>query len=163
MVAKSVLLRSAVATTSVLAATAAARSVDAKSLIRWTLRHGLAGASMRIAARQGDPFGRLTYDPAIRADPYALYDEIRAAGDVVPGKVVMVTARHDVISEVLRAPEFHTGFPDELLPPAMQAMLGWAREPGVLGPVERPSMPVSNGEDHLRSRRLVAARSPRAR
>jgi cytochrome P450 len=154
MVARSVVATSAVAT-SVLAARLARRA-DPKALVRWGTRDGLPYVLMRSAARRGDPFGRMIADAALRADPYRFYDELRAAGPLLPSKVIYVTARHDVVAEISRSEEFRCGFPEELQPRAVQALMRWALDPSALGPVERPSMLVENGDDHARHRRSAA-------
>jgi cytochrome P450 len=154
MVARSVVSTSALAASAV--AVAGARRADPKALVRWGTRDGLPHLLMRLAARKGDPFGRLNGDANLRADPYALYAELRAAGPIVPGKVIWITARHAVVEEILRAEEFRCGFPDELAPPVMQRLIAWARDDTALGPVERPSMLVENGSDHTHYRRAVS-------
>lgn len=138
-------------------------AADVKSLLRWGTRQGLPGALIRVGARRGDHFARLAADPALRADPFAFYDRIRAAGPVVPGMYALATARHDVISEIVRAEEFRSGFPEETLPRPVRRALGWADDPAARGPFDAPSMIVSDGADHVRYRRQAAkAFTPRA-
>lgn len=151
---RSVAVGTAVAASAV--AAGVARKGDVKAVVRWGTRDGLPHLLMKLAARKGDPFGRLNGDAALRAEPFALYAELRDAAPIVRGKVIWVTARHAVVEEILRAEEFRAGFPDELQPPAMQRLIAWARDDTALGPVERPSMLVENGADHTRYRRSAS-------
>ena len=60
--------------------------LEPRALVRWTARHGGARLAFRAAAWRGDPLARLVMDPALRADPYPQYEQLRVA-PVVPGKV----------------------------------------------------------------------------
>ncbi|MGH3549103.1 MAG: cytochrome P450 [Pseudonocardiaceae bacterium] len=154
MVAKSVVAASAVATSAIVAKIAS-RWVEPKSLIRWGSRHVVAGVVIRTGMRAGDPFARLCGDPALREYPYDFYDEIRAS-ELLPGRFALVTARHELVLEILRTPgEFLSGFPDETLPRPLRAAVSWARDPAVLNGGDRPSMLMSNGAEHARYRRLA--------
>ncbi len=136
---------------------------DVKSLVRWGVQHAPPAVMFALGRRSSDRFAQLASNPALRADPYAFYAEMRAAGPLVAGRYALVTARYDVISELVRDPAMYAGFPEEALARPLRAAMGWARDPAVLGPVERPSMLVSNGPDHARLRRLASkAFTPRA-
>ncbi|WP_324274578.1 hypothetical protein [Blastococcus brunescens] len=65
----------------------------ARTLVRWGVRHGLPAVFLRRGARRGDPVGRLLRDPAVRDEPYGLYEQIRALGPVSPGSIGLVTPR----------------------------------------------------------------------
>lgn len=127
-----------------------------KGLVRWGLRHAVGRVAMRVGLRQGEVFARLVLDPSLRADPYPYYAQLRAAGPLVPGRFAVATARHDVISELLRHPDLNAGFPEEFLPRPMKKMLNWATEPAKLSPIEPPSMLVTDGPGHDRHRRAVS-------
>jgi cytochrome P450 len=129
---------------------------ELKSFVRWGGRYGIARAVIKAGARGGDLHGRLATDPAIRAYPYRLYDEIRERGDLVPGKFAMMTARHAVASEILRHEDFHVGFPREAMVGPIARAIQWAHDDAVTGPVEPPSMLATNGAEHARYRRLVS-------
>jgi hypothetical protein len=129
---------------------------EVKSFVRWGGRYGIARAVIKAGARSGDLHGRLATDPRIRAYPYALYDEVRARGDLVPGKFAMMTARHAVASEILRHEDFHVGFPQEAMAGPIGRAVQWAHDDAVAGPVEPPSMLATNGAQHARYRRLVS-------
>jgi len=112
--------------------------------------------AIRAGARAGDPQALLIRDAATRANPYPVYDRIRAAGPVVRGRFALTTARHDVVSDILRHPDFGVGFPAEAVPTPIARATAWARDPGALGPVEPPSMLAVDGPEHARYRRLVS-------
>jgi hypothetical protein len=126
-----------------------------KSFVRWGGRYGLTGALVRAGARKGDLHSRMVTDPAVRADPYPIYAEIRARGPVTPSRFGLISADHGVISEVLRTDTYRSGFP-ETLPGGLGRVIAWARDPAVLGPVTPPSLLVVDGPEHLRYRRLVS-------
>src|SRR5262245_36810108 len=117
---------------------------EPRALVRWTVRHGAARAGFRAAAWRGDRLARLVMDPGLRANPYPLYDELRARA-VVPGRVAAVTARHALAEAVLRDPAYLVGFPAELLPRPARAVLAWSEEQTTASAFERPSMAVTNG------------------
>jgi len=129
---------------------------ELKSFVRWGGRYGLARAVIKAGARSGDLHGRLATDPRIRAYPYALYDEVRSRGEIVPGKFAMMTARHGVAAEILRHEDFRVGFPKEAMAGPIGRAVEWAHDPAVVGPVEPPSMLATNGAEHARYRRLVS-------
>ncbi len=126
-----------------------------RSAARWGISHGPVRLGFGAAARAGDPMARLLTEPDLLADPHPYYDELRAAGPVVSGRVATVTARHDMVSEILLDPDFLSGPPFEVLPAAMRAVATWARDPAVASPIARPSMIVTNGAEHAAYRRLA--------
>jgi cytochrome P450 len=133
------------------------------TFVRWGARHGLAGAVIRAGARKGEPHARLVGDPALQADPYPLYDEIRTRAAIVPGRLAMATARHDVITTILRDENFRVGFPVEKVPGAVGFLLRHTQDPAITGPLEPPSLLAVDAPDHTRYRRLVSrAFTPRA-
>lgn len=64
--------------------------------VRWALQHGMVGLAVRRAARTGDLQALSVVDPAHRADPYPLYEQVRTRGRLVRGKLGHVTATHAV-------------------------------------------------------------------
>jgi cytochrome P450 len=129
---------------------------EVKSFVRWGSRYGLTGALLRAGARKGDLHSRMVTDPQARADPYPIYDAIRARGPVSPSRFGVITADHAVVSEVLRNEDFRAGFPNERLPGLAGRAMEWSRDPAALGPVTPPSLLVVDGPEHMRYRRLVS-------
>jgi cytochrome P450 len=126
-----------------------------KSRVRWGVRHGLAQIAIKQGAKRGDPQGRLVLGgPDI--DPHPLFDEMRARGPILTGSFAMVTARHGVISEILKSDDFGAGLPLEALPRPLAAAGRWAADQRNPGPIEPPSLLVINGADHMRLRKLVS-------
>lgn len=127
-----------------------------RTAVRWGTQHGILSLAVRRAARQGDLQARSIVDPAHRADPYPLYDEVRARGPLVSGRIGHITATHAVVQEVLKSEDFRAGPDDELLPRPLGALRDWSRDPAVLGPIDPPSLLVTEPPDHTRYRRLVS-------
>ena len=127
-----------------------------KTRLRWGLRHGLPGFAITRAARTGDLQALSVVDPAHRADPYPLYAKVRARGPLVPGKLGHVTASHAVVSEVLRSEDFRAGPDDDVLPQPFRSLARWSRDTAALGPIDPPSLLVTEPPDHTRYRRLVS-------
>lgn len=125
-----------------------------RSLARWLVNHAPVRVGFKLAAKGGDPLARMITDQAVLADPHPYYDEVRAT-PVVGGKLAAVTSRHSVISEVLRAPEWQSGIPYELAPAPMRLLLKWGEDPSLINPMDRPSMILLNGPEHLVYRRLA--------
>ncbi len=103
--------------------------------------------------RAGDLGSRLMIDPTIRDDPYPYYDELRAQGRIVTGGLAQMSAHHDVCLAVLRSPDFGQMRLD-LLPGILRLGMKLGGRP-VLGPIEPPSMLVTDQPEHTRYRKLV--------
>jgi cytochrome P450 len=108
------------------------------------------------AARGGDPQARLIVDPAVRADPHPLHDEVRARGPLVRGRLSHVTATHAVCREVLRSEDFGVIGVEEAGPALFRALLAWSHDSRALGPIDPPSLLAVEPPDHTRYRRLVS-------
>jgi cytochrome P450 len=130
--------------------------VDARALVRWAVGHGLVRLALRRAERGGDLHARSVLDPAARADPYPLYDQVRAHGPLLKGALAHLTASHAVASEVLRREDFRAGADEEAFPALMRRAVRWSRDESALGPIDPPSLLVVEPPDHTRYRRLVS-------
>jgi cytochrome P450 len=130
--------------------------VDVRGVVRWACWHGVSRLALTRALRQGDLQARAILDPASRADPYPLYEELRSRGRVVKGRIARLTVDHAVCTEVLRSDGFRAGADDELLPGLFGRVARWARDERALGPIDPPSMLVVEPPDHTRYRRLVS-------
>ncbi|MFC8847308.1 MULTISPECIES: cytochrome P450 [unclassified Micromonospora] len=126
------------------------------TFLRWLDRHGLARLGIAAAARRGDAQARLFLDPAIRADPYPFYRQVREAGALVRGRIMWSTTRHDAVVAVLRGEAFSSD-PGTLPAPGPLAVLRrLGRNGRPIGPADPPSMLVVDPPAHTRYRRLVA-------
>ena len=129
--------------------------MDARAVTRWALRHGLVQGALRRAQRAGDLHARSVLDPAVRADPYPLYDAVRAQGPLVRGRLAHITATHTVATSVLRSDDFRAGPDERAFPRPLRAVAGWARDDRALSPIDPPSLLVVEPPEHTRYRRLV--------
>lgn len=130
--------------------------MDARAAVRWSLQHGMVRLVLRRAQRRGDLHARSVLDPALRADPYPLYDQVRASGPLVRGQIAFLTASHAVVTEVLRSDDFRAGPDEQALPRPLRALVAWSRDSRALSPIDPPSMLVVEPPDHTRYRRLVS-------
>jgi hypothetical protein len=127
------------------------------------VRHGLPAAYLRRNARQGDPMARLLRDPAVRNEPYALYEELRGRGPVSVGGLGLMTPSHAVASDVLRSEDFGVGWDRLAAPWLVRWALQFGDELDATGVAEPPSMLVVDPPEHTRFRRLVSRSfTPRA-
>jgi cytochrome P450 len=136
--------------------TAVRTRVDAvgKPFARWGLGHLLPHTVMRLAARRGDLHGRLI-EASRRGDPFPVFEEIRAQGPVYRGKFAYVTASLPVVREVLSSNDFRTGFDPGPADGAIGRIYEWATDTHRLGPLEPPSLLVTEPPAHTRYRKLV--------
>lgn len=109
------------------------------------------------------PFARLLNDPAVRADPYPTYDDLRASGPLVPGLFgSRAVTRHADAFTVLRDARFSSNARHQ---PGHEQFAELARQVGLgdlEGLMERVLL-FADPPDHTRLRRLVsAAFTPRA-
>jgi cytochrome P450 len=127
-----------------------------KQRIRWLAMHGVVRAITRLLARRGDPHGRLIADPAVRADPAAFTDELRAQGPIVKARLVHITVDHQICNDLLRSDDFRVLSMGSGLPKSLQWVLR-KTETGLLHPLEPPSMLSVEPPDHTRYRKLVSS------
>jgi cytochrome P450 len=118
--------------------------------------HGFVRGMSAIGVRRGDPQARLIADPAVRADPTAFADELRKFGPVIRGRVVLLTFDHGVAFNLLRSDDFRVSQLGGNLP----GPLRWVADktnPGLLHPIEPPSLLAIEPPDHTRMRKLVSS------
>jgi len=123
--------------------------------LHWLPRHGIAGLAVRTAARRGNLDARLIRDHAVIADPYPTYDAIRAEGPLAKGPLGLVTAHHEVCTEVLRSDAFGVQLRTERLPALLRPLFWYVDRSHTYSPIEPPSMLAVDPPDHTRYRRLV--------
>ncbi|MFC5993648.1 cytochrome P450 [Pseudonocardia hispaniensis] len=132
-----------------------AGSRGVRRALRWGLRHGMIRRAVRKQVAAGDLGARLMIDPAVIAEPFAHYDELRRRGPLVDTGLVRISAHHDIVSAVLRSADFGVALrmPEDLPGIVKLAVKAGGRWP--LGPVEPPSMLAVDPPDHTRYRKLV--------
>lgn len=132
------------------------RRIDhaAKPRIRWAFGHLLPRTVLQRAARKGDLQGKLL-QASRGGDPFPVFEEIRSHGPVYSGKFASVTTSLPVVREVLSSNDFRAGFDVSDLGGPIGTIFGWAMDPTLLGPLEPPSLLVTEPPDHTRYRKLV--------
>jgi cytochrome P450 len=123
---------------------------------RWVVLHGLGRFATRRWAAQGDPQARLIADPAVRENPYPIFEEIRAGGDLVPTRLGFISASHAVAFSVLRSDDFRTTSVSASVLPRLQWIERSTRS-GALHPLEPPSLLSVEPPTHTRYRTLVSS------
>ncbi len=122
--------------------------------VRWGLGHLLPRSVMWAAARKGDLQGQLI--GATRgSDPFPIFEQMRAAGPLYQGRYALVSTSLPTVREVLSSNDFRAGFDSSQLSGMVGRAFGWAAETGVVGPLEPPSLLVTEPPDHTRYRKLV--------
>ncbi|WP_073252819.1 cytochrome P450 [Cryptosporangium aurantiacum] len=109
---------------------------------------------MKRARKQGDLQATLFSDPAVRANPFPLYAQIRERGPVLKGSFLAATASHAVAGATLRSDAFGVVADPSTLPALPRWLM--TRPDRTIGPVTPPSMLAVNPPDHTRYRRLVS-------
>ncbi len=128
----------------------------ARQPVRWGLFHALPRAVITRSARRGDLQGRLIL-AGRRTDPEAVHEiieEIRASGPLHRGVLGHITVDLAAVKEVLTSNDFRTGFPTD--GSGLLVSVGrWAEDTTLLGPLNPPSLLVTEPPDHTRYRKLV--------
>jgi len=127
-----------------------------KQRIQWLAVHGVIRGISKVFARQGDPQGRLVADPAVRANPVAFIEELRAIGPIVRCRALYMTVDHKIVNELLRSDDFHVFGMGSNLPKPLQWVADRTR-PDLLHPIQPPSMLSVEPPDHTRYRKLVSS------
>jgi len=124
--------------------------------IQWLAVHGVIRGISKVFARQGDPQGRLLIDPAVRADPVAFTEELRARGPIVKCRAMYMTVDHKIANDLLRSDDFHVFGLGTNLPKPLQWVADRTK-PDLLHPIQPPSMLSVEPPDHTRYRKLVSS------
>jgi hypothetical protein len=125
-------------------------------MARWVVLHGLGRVATRRWAAQGDPQARLIADPSVRADPFPVYEQIRAAGELSLTRIGLVTATHAIAHSVLRSDDFRTTSVSSSVLPRLR-WIERATRTGALHPLEPPSLLSVDPPAHTRYRTLVSS------
>jgi len=127
-----------------------------KQQVRWLAMHGVVRATSRLLARRGDPQGRMIADPAVRANPAAFTDELRAMGPIVKCRLMYITVDHQIANDLLRSDDFQVIAMGSSMPKPLQWVID-RTDPGLLHPIEPPSMLAVEPPQHTRYRKLVSS------
>jgi cytochrome P450 len=110
---------------------------------------------MLLAARRGDLQGRLIA-ASQHGDPFPLFEELRAQGPLYRGRFAYLTPSLAVAREVLTSNDFRTGFDLSQARGLLGRAYRWSADEQLLGPLEPPSLLVTEPPDHTRYRKLVS-------
>jgi cytochrome P450 len=124
--------------------------------IHWLAVHGVIRGISKLFARMGDPQGRLLTDPAVRADPVAFTEELRAQGPIVKCRAIYMTVDHKIANDLLRSDDFHVFGLGTNLPKPLQRLADRTK-PNLLHPIQPPSMLSVEPPQHTRYRKLVSS------
>ncbi|MDD4866271.1 MAG: cytochrome P450 [Mycobacterium sp.] len=127
-----------------------------KERLHWLAMHGFIRGVAAIGMRRGDPQARLIADPTVSADPVPYYDQLRALGPLVKGRVNFLTTDHAVAHELLRSDDFRVVNMGSNLPGPVRWLELRTRE-GLLHPLRPPSLLAVEPPDHTRYRKTVSA------
>ncbi|HWJ67881.1 MAG TPA: cytochrome P450 [Nocardioides sp.] len=127
-----------------------------RSFAAWGLAHGLQRSLIGRGARKGDLISRMVMDPALRADPFPAYEELRGRGRISANDLISASVDHAVCNEVLRSDAFGTAGGQGELPKPLQWLHHKVIDPDTLGPVDPPSMLAVDPPLHTRYRKQVA-------
>ncbi|WP_204801321.1 cytochrome P450 [Mycobacterium riyadhense] len=127
-----------------------------KQRLHWLAMHGFIRAAAAIGVRRGELQARLLADPRAVDDPVPLYEELRAHGPVLRGRVSYVTADYGVAHELLRSDDFRVLMLGSTLPAPLRWLESWARD-DLLHALRPPSLLVVEPPDHTRYRKTVSA------
>jgi cytochrome P450 len=133
-------------------------AVPVRELTHWAAGYGFPRASLKLLARRGDPLSQLlTIDANPIEDIYPLIEQIRGRGRMSPvQRVGWVSADAQIAREVLRDDRFRTIKPSDRSPFRLVRWVLAKTDPGVLSPIEPPSMLVVDPPEHTRLRRPVS-------
>lgn len=127
-----------------------------KERLHWFAMHGFIRGAAALGARRGDVQARLIADPAVAADPVRYYDEVRARGKLVKGRVAYLTADHALAHELLRSDDFRVLIFGSNLPAPLRWLERRTRD-DLLHPLRAPSLLAVEPPDHTRYRKTVSA------
>ncbi|HWU32661.1 MAG TPA: hypothetical protein VN108_07295, partial [Marmoricola sp.] len=128
----------------------------AQSFGFWAVTHGFQRFGLNAGARGGDLSARLTVEPQLRVDPFPSYEQLRAKGTLIPGRVLYSTVNHGAVNEILRSDNFSVGGDHAELPGPLPKLVHRLSDPWAAGPVDPPSMLAVDPPIHGRYRKLVS-------
>ncbi|WP_018333130.1 cytochrome P450 [Actinomycetospora chiangmaiensis] len=123
--------------------------------VRWGLTHGLLRRALAARERSGNRDARLLRDPALQAEPWEHYRELRRHRPFAQGPMGRLTAHHDITTRILRSDDFGVADRDQVFPAPVRLgmrLIGPRRYASI---DDAPSMLAVDPPDHARYRRLV--------
>ncbi|WP_068153325.1 cytochrome P450 [Rhodococcoides corynebacterioides] len=129
---------------------------SARARVRWAAVHGVVRFFAQRGIKLGDPQAKLIADPATRANPGVVYQEIRERGPLVKGRVAYLTVDHGLIFDLLRSDDYRTVVVGGNLPGPLKAVERRTRS-GALHPLAPPSLLSVEPPSHTRYRKLVSS------
>ncbi len=127
-----------------------------KERLHWFAMHGFVRGVAAIGMRRGDLQARLIADPTVASNPVPFYEQMRALGPLVQGRVNYLTTDHALAHELLRSDDFRVVNMGSNLP----APLRWLERrtsDRLLHPLRAPSLLAVEPPDHTRYRKTVSA------
>jgi cytochrome P450 len=118
--------------------------------------HGFIRGVAAIGIRRGDLQARLIADPTVADDPVPYYDQLRALGPLVKGRVNYLTTDHAVAHELLRSDDFRVVNMGSNLPAPLRWLERRTRD-DLLHPLRAPSLLAVEPPAHTRYRKTVSA------
>ncbi|CAN5868052.1 cytochrome P450 [soil metagenome] len=118
--------------------------------------HGVVRGIAGMAARRGDPQGRLVADPLVRADPIPFLEQLRPQGPLIRGRVSFLTVEHSVAHELLRSDDFRVISLGASLPRPLRWLEQRTRT-NQLHPLRPPSLLAVEPPAHTRYRKTVSS------
>ncbi|HVV74920.1 MAG TPA: cytochrome P450 [Mycobacteriales bacterium] len=125
---------------------------------RWLVLHWGARTVSKRYANKGMPLERMLFAPGARANPYPLYEELRARGRIVKsGAIANATVDYAIISGALRdATSFSVNFGESSETPRAVRWMFRPPDPDIASVVEAPALLGVDPPAHTRYRRLVS-------
>ncbi len=127
-----------------------------KERLHWLMMHGFIRGVAAIGLRRGDLQARLIADPTAASDPVSYYDQLRALGLLVKGRVNYLTTDHALAHELLRSEDFRVVKMGSNLPAPLRWLERRTRD-DLLHPLREPSLLAVEPPDHTRYRKTVSA------
>ena len=127
-----------------------------KERLHWLAMHGFIRGVAAIGVRRGDLQARLIADPTVADDPVPYYEQLRAQGPLVKGRVNYLTTDHALAHELLRSEDFRVVNMGSNLPAPLRRLERLTRD-DLLHPLRAPSLLAVEPPDHTRYRKTVSA------
>ena len=129
-----------------------------RAAVRWSLGHALPNRLLRRAAKQGDLHGRMfvaTQTSGLAAlEP--IMEELRASGPFYRGKYASVSVDNAAVRALLSNPDAGSAFAPADGESRLARLQAWSMQGAPLGPLNPPSLLVTEPPDHTRYRKLVS-------